>query len=45
MLDGDGQIRAEYRDDYVLVGGARLDDRLAAVDRQRAFASLAPTLG
>lgn len=43
MLDADGQVLPDYADDYVLVGTAEADERLSALDRARAFASLAPT--
>ncbi len=43
MLDDEGQLLPAYVDDYVLVGVVNRDDRLAALDRARAFASLAPT--
>jgi len=42
MLDADGELRAAYRDQYVLVGEVTSGDRLAALDRARAFASVAP---
>ena len=42
MLDDDGEIRAEYAADYVLVGAKDMTERLAKLDRARAFASLAP---
>ena len=42
LLDPDGEVRAEYRDRYVLVGAADAGDRQAALDRARAFASVAP---
>jgi hypothetical protein len=43
MVDDDGQLLAEFRDDYELVGSERTDERQAGIDRARAFASLAPT--
>lgn len=43
LVDSDGELRAEYAGDYALAGAATLDDRLASLDRARAFASLAPT--
>ena len=42
MLDGDGELRSELAGDYVLVGLADRDERTAALDRARAFASTAP---
>lgn len=42
LVDECGEIRPEFRDDYVLVGSVRADERTAALDRARAFASLAP---
>ena len=42
LVDADGALRPEYAADYVLVGAATLDDRLASLDRARAFASQAP---
>lgn len=42
LVDDDGELRPEYRDDYVLVGAASSDERTAAIDRARAFASQAP---
>lgn len=42
MLGEDGELRPELRGDYVLVGSDRTDERLAKLDRARAFASLAP---
>jgi sterol desaturase/sphingolipid hydroxylase (fatty acid hydroxylase superfamily) len=42
MLDDDGELRPEFADDYVLVGSVSSDDRLAGIDRARAFASQAP---
>jgi sterol desaturase/sphingolipid hydroxylase (fatty acid hydroxylase superfamily) len=41
MLDGD-RLRPELVADYVLVGAADRSERLAHLDRVRAFASLAP---
>lgn len=43
LLDDDGELRPEYADDYVLVGAASSDERTAALDKARAFASVAPT--
>jgi sterol desaturase/sphingolipid hydroxylase (fatty acid hydroxylase superfamily) len=42
MVDERGELLARFADDYVLVGTARSDERLAALDRARAFASAAP---
>lgn len=42
MVDGDGELLPEYTRDYVLVGTPDRDERLAALDRARAFASIAP---
>lgn len=42
LVDDDGELRPEYADDYVLVGTATSDERTAALDRARAFASTAP---
>lgn len=42
LVDAAGQILPAYTDDYVLVGAAERDERLADLDRVRAFASLAP---
>lgn len=42
LVDADGDVRPEYQDRYLLVGGAATDDRTAALDRARAFASVAP---
>jgi sterol desaturase/sphingolipid hydroxylase (fatty acid hydroxylase superfamily) len=42
LIDADGEVRAEFADDYVLVGRADDSERLAALDRARAFASVAP---
>jgi sterol desaturase/sphingolipid hydroxylase (fatty acid hydroxylase superfamily) len=43
LLDDEGGLRPEYRDDYVLVGSTDNDERQAGIDRARAFAGLAPT--
>ncbi len=43
LVDDDGEIRGEYAGDYVLVGAPTGDERLAALDRARAFASVAPS--
>ena len=45
LLDADGEVRPEYRRDYILAGSAGSDARLAELDRVRAFASLAPSPG
>lgn len=42
LVDEAGEVRPELADDYVLVGAADMTDRLAKIDRARAFASLAP---
>ena len=42
MLDEDGELRPEHADDYVLVGAADRTERLAQLDRAKAFASIAP---
>ncbi|MCB0971197.1 MAG: sterol desaturase family protein [Acidimicrobiales bacterium] len=42
MLDDDGELREEYAQDYVLVGSTERTERLAQLDRARAFASVAP---
>lgn len=42
MCGEDGELYAEYRDDYVLVGSATPDARTQQLDRARAFASMAP---
>jgi sterol desaturase/sphingolipid hydroxylase (fatty acid hydroxylase superfamily) len=44
MLDDDGELRPEHRDDYVLVGTRRtsVDADGDAADRVAAFASIAP---
>ncbi len=42
LLDDAGDLRPEYADDYVLVGAATSDERTAALDKARAFASVAP---
>lgn len=47
LIDRSGELRPEFADRYELVGRAtdvdrRDDERLAALDRARAFASLAP---
>ncbi|MHB1137730.1 MAG: sterol desaturase family protein [Microthrixaceae bacterium] len=42
LIDDTGELRAEFVADYVLVGSADADARLAGIDRARAFASIAP---
>lgn len=42
LVDEQGDLLARYGDDYELVGAASDDERLAALDRARAFASIAP---
>ena len=42
LVDADGELLSEHRDDYVLVGSATSDERSAQLDRARAFASVAP---
>jgi sterol desaturase/sphingolipid hydroxylase (fatty acid hydroxylase superfamily) len=42
MLGPDGELEDEYAQDYVLVGSVSSDERLAKLDRARAFASVAP---
>jgi sterol desaturase/sphingolipid hydroxylase (fatty acid hydroxylase superfamily) len=42
LLDGSGGLRPEFADHYELVGAARSDQRQAAIDRAKAFASIAP---
>jgi len=43
LVSDGGELRAEHAADYALVGAVDSDERLAALDRARAFASLAPT--
>jgi hypothetical protein len=43
MVDDDGAMKAEFSSRYELVGNGRADERTAALDRARAFASQAPT--
>jgi sterol desaturase/sphingolipid hydroxylase (fatty acid hydroxylase superfamily) len=46
LVDGDGELRPQHADDYVLVGrriDAGSDPQQDAIDRARAFANLAPT--
>lgn len=42
LTDADGEVRPEYADDFRLVGSLETTAEQAAVDRQRAFANLAP---
>lgn len=42
LLDEAGEVRPEFAGDYELVGSVGDDERLAKIDRARAFASLAP---
>jgi hypothetical protein len=42
LVDDQGALRAEFADDYVLVGSVRSDERTAQLDRASAFASVAP---
>jgi sterol desaturase/sphingolipid hydroxylase (fatty acid hydroxylase superfamily) len=42
MCGEDGELYAQYRDDYVLVGSSTPDARTEQLDRARAFASIAP---
>jgi sterol desaturase/sphingolipid hydroxylase (fatty acid hydroxylase superfamily) len=42
LVDADGEIHPEFRDDYVLVGAADPNERILKLDRARAFASMAP---
>ncbi len=42
LLDVDGEVRPELAADYELVGTPEVSDRTAAIDRARAFASVAP---
>ena len=42
LLDDTGELRPEYADHYVLVGDRDRSERQAALDRARAFASVAP---
>lgn len=42
LVDEDGALRPEYAGDYELVGTTDRDERTAALDRARAFASTAP---
>lgn len=42
MVDADGELLPQFRHHYELVGAADRSDRLADLDRVRAFASIAP---
>ena len=42
LVDADGEIHPEFRDDYLLVGAVDPSERILKLDRARAFASLAP---
>ena len=42
LVDEDGQVLADYADDYALAGSLPWSDAQAAVDHERAFANLAP---
>ncbi|CAN5696447.1 hypothetical protein BH10ACT3_BH10ACT3_09270 [soil metagenome] len=42
MVDDEGSLRPEFVGRYELVGARDDDERLAAIDRARAFASVAP---
>jgi hypothetical protein len=42
LLDAQGDVRPELRAAYVVVGVVAADERLRALDRARAMASLAP---
>lgn len=42
LVGDDGELRERHRDRYLLVGSPVGDERLAALDRARAFASVAP---
>jgi sterol desaturase/sphingolipid hydroxylase (fatty acid hydroxylase superfamily) len=42
LVDEHGELLPEHSDDYELVGQVPSDDRLATIDRARAFASVAP---
>jgi len=44
LVHSDGAVRSEHAEHYVLVGPADVDARLAAIDRARAFANLAPSV-
>lgn len=42
LLDDRGEVRSEHRDRYVLVGAPDAEERTAALERARAYASVAP---
>lgn len=42
LLDDAGQLRPEFADRYQLVGSERSDERLAAIDKARAYSSRPP---
>jgi hypothetical protein len=42
LVDDEGELRPEFVDDYVLVGSGDSSERTAALDRARAFTSVAP---
>jgi len=42
LLDEDGCVKPEYRDDYELVGVVGTDERQAGIDKARAYANLVP---
>ncbi len=42
LVDDDGELRPEFAADYELVGQRDITERLAKLDRARAFASVAP---
>lgn len=42
LLDDQDELRPEFADDYVLVGGIDTSERQARIDRAKAFASVAP---
>ncbi len=42
LVDSSGELHPEFAGDYLLVGDIDSHDRLAALDRARAFASIAP---
>ena len=44
LIDEEGEVRPEYRDDYELRGTKRLDDGQKQVDLDDAFANLAPAM-
>jgi sterol desaturase/sphingolipid hydroxylase (fatty acid hydroxylase superfamily) len=42
LVDDDGRVRPEYEHDFALVGSGAYDVEQARIDRERAFANLAP---